>query len=67
MNQTASAAVPATSNLRIRSLEPLIPPARLMNLLPLSAAATSTIVAGRHDVERVLAGTDSRLLAIVGP
>ena len=57
----------ATSNLRIKSLEPLIPPSRLMNLLPLTDAATNTIVAGRRDVERVLAGEDQRLMAIVGP
>jgi 3-deoxy-7-phosphoheptulonate synthase len=59
--------MPATSNLRIKSLEPLIPPARLMNLLPLTDAATHTIVAGRRDVEHVLAGQDQRLMAIVGP
>ena len=57
----------ATSNLRIRSLEPLIPPARLMALLPLDDAATATIVSGRREVERVLAGEDPRLLAVVGP
>jgi 3-deoxy-7-phosphoheptulonate synthase len=59
--------MPATSNLRIKSLEPLIPPSRLMNLLPLSDAATHTIVTGRRDVEQVLAGQDQRLMAIVGP
>jgi len=62
-----AASIPATSNLRIRSLEPLVPPARLANLLPLDAAATRTIVEGRQAVERVLAGEDSRLMAIVGP
>ena len=61
------AAVPSTSNLRIRSLEPLVPPARLSALLPLDAAATRTIVEGRQAVERVLAGEDARLMAIVGP
>jgi len=68
MNPAASAAAAhATSNLRIKSLEPLVPPARLMALLPLDDAATQTIVAGRREVERVLAGDDSRLLAVVGP
>ncbi|MFM8378768.1 MAG: 3-deoxy-7-phosphoheptulonate synthase, partial [Planctomycetia bacterium] len=68
MNPAASAAAaPATSNLRIKSLEPLVPPARLMGLLPLDEAATQTIVAGRREVERVLAGADHRLLAVVGP
>jgi 3-deoxy-7-phosphoheptulonate synthase len=71
MNPPATArpatAVPSTSNLRIRSLEPLVPPARLAALLPLDDAATRTIVEGRQAVERVLAGEDSRLMVIVGP
>jgi 3-deoxy-7-phosphoheptulonate synthase len=58
---------PATSNLRIKSLEPLVPPARLMALLPLDGVAAGTIVAGRREVEQVLAGDDPRLLAVVGP
>jgi 3-deoxy-7-phosphoheptulonate synthase len=62
-----AAAVPSTSNLRIRSLEPLVPPARLAALLPLDETAARTIVAGRHAVERVLAGEDPRLMTIVGP
>lgn len=57
----------ATSNLRIKSLESLVPPARLMALLPLDEAAAKTIVAGRREVERVLAGEDPRLVAVVGP
>jgi 3-deoxy-7-phosphoheptulonate synthase len=63
----AASAVPSTSNLRIRSLEPLVPPARLSALLPLDESATRTIVHGRQAVEQVLAGEDSRLMAIVGP
>jgi 3-deoxy-7-phosphoheptulonate synthase len=66
-SQRPAAAMPATANLRIRSLDPLVPPARLANLLPLDAEATRTIVTGRQVVERVLAGEDSRLIAIVGP
>ena len=62
-----NAAAPSTSNLRIRSLEPLVPPARLCALLPLDAAALATIVAGRQAVEEVLAGADPRLLVVVGP
>jgi 3-deoxy-7-phosphoheptulonate synthase len=60
-------ASPQTSNLRIRSLDALVPPARLMALLPLDAAATATILDGRREVERVLSGEDPRLLAVVGP
>jgi 3-deoxy-7-phosphoheptulonate synthase len=57
----------STSNLRIRSLEPLVPPARLCALLPLDAAALRTIVEGRRAVEAVLAGADPRVIAVVGP
>jgi 3-deoxy-7-phosphoheptulonate synthase len=57
----------STSNLRIRSLEPLVPPARLCALLPLDAAALRTIVEGRRAVEAVLAGADPRVMAVVGP
>ena len=68
MNSAARpASPPATGNLRIRSLEPLVPPARLCPLLPRGADAAATILAGRREVERVLAGDDPRLMAIVGP
>ena len=63
----AGSGPPPTSNLRIRSLDALVPPARLMALLPLDTAATATILDGRVAVERVLSGEDSRLLAVVGP
>jgi 3-deoxy-7-phosphoheptulonate synthase len=39
----------------------------LAALLPLDEAATRTIVAGREAVERILDGTDPRLIAVVGP
>ena len=68
---SASASRPAapagTSNIRIRSLEPLVPPARLGNLLPLGPEAAATVLAGREAVEQVLAGNDPRVMAIVGP
>jgi 3-deoxy-7-phosphoheptulonate synthase len=57
----------STSNLRIRSLEPLVPPSRLGALLPLDDAARRTILEGRTAVEGVLAGTDPRVLVVVGP
>ena len=69
MHPTAASpeSVPATANLRIRSLDPLVPPARLCALLPIDDAARRTIVAGRRAVEQVLAGADDRLMAVVGP
>jgi len=58
---------PTTSNLRIRSLEPLVPPSRLSALLPVDEAALRTIVTGRQAVEAILSGDDPRLMAVVGP
>jgi 3-deoxy-7-phosphoheptulonate synthase len=56
-----------TSDIRIESLEPLVPPARLTALLPLGEEAVQTIVAGRQAVEDVLRGDDPRFLVVVGP
>ena len=74
MNPTANArpaghppGCAATSNLRIKSLEPLVSPSRLMEQCPLDEAATRTILAGRQAVERVLSGEDPRVIAVVGP
>ncbi len=58
---------PATADVRIKRLEPLVPPARLVSTLPLTDAAAVTVVSGRQQVERVLAGEDDRLLVVVGP
>ena len=67
MPTTHDTAARPTSNLRIRSLDPLVPPARLGALLPLDDAAVQTVVAGRRAVEAILAGDDPRLIAVVGP
>ena len=56
-----------TDDLRIASLHPLIPPAILMEELPLGDSAASTVVEGRRQVESVLRGEDDRLLVIAGP
>ena len=58
---------PATADVRIERLEPLVPPARLVSTLPLSDAAAATVVSGRQQVEKVLAGEDSRMVVVVGP
>ena len=58
---------PATADVRIKRLEPLVPPARLVSTLPLTDAAAASVVSGRQQVERVLAGEDDRLLVVVGP
>ena len=56
-----------TDDVRIRELKPLIPPAILMEELPMTEAI-STLVAGRRaEVARILHGQDDRLLVVVGP
>jgi 3-deoxy-7-phosphoheptulonate synthase len=56
-----------TSDLRVESYRPLIPPAILLEELPLSDQAAETVARGRTEVARVLRGEDDRLVLIVGP
>ena len=58
---------PSTADVRIRSLDPLVPPARLVSTYPVTDVAAATVVSGREQVEKVLAGEDDRLLVVVGP
>jgi 3-deoxy-7-phosphoheptulonate synthase len=56
-----------TSDLRIESYRPLVPPAILLEELSLSEQAVETVARGRQDVVRILRGEDDRLILIVGP
>jgi 3-deoxy-7-phosphoheptulonate synthase len=56
-----------TDDLRIAQLRPLIPPAILMEELPISEAASTTVAEGRDEATRVVKGEDDRLLVVVGP
>lgn len=56
-----------TDDLRIDELRPLIPPAILMEELPLGEAASALVSKSRNDISRVLHGEDDRLITIVGP
>jgi 3-deoxy-7-phosphoheptulonate synthase len=56
-----------TDDLRIRDIRPLIPPAILIEELPITARSASTVAATRAAVAAVLRGDDPRLVAIVGP
>lgn len=57
----------ATYNLRINNIRPLVPPAILMEDMPLSAEGEESIVRAREAIVRILRGEDDRLLAVVGP
>jgi 3-deoxy-7-phosphoheptulonate synthase len=55
------------SDRRIESVRPLVQPALLAEEIPLTEPAAAAVRAGRDAVTQVLAGTDDRLLVIVGP
>jgi 3-deoxy-7-phosphoheptulonate synthase len=54
-------------DLRIETLRPLIPPAILMEELPVGEAAAALVWQSRQEISRILAGEDDRLLLVVGP
>lgn len=45
----------------------MIPPALLTDEIPLSEAATQTVVKGRNDAAEIIMGRNDRLLVVVGP
>jgi len=56
-----------TDDIRIDQIRPLIAPAVLMEELPVSDAASETVVNGRSAIGRILKADDPRLLVVVGP
>jgi len=56
-----------TDDIRIEHLRPLIPPAILMEELPLGEQASTVVAKGREQVANILTGEDDRLVIVVGP
>ena len=56
-----------TDDIRIAKLNPLIPPAILMEEYPISDQASETVARGRRVVSDCLHGKDDRLVVVVGP
>lgn len=56
-----------TRDLRIESIRPLVPPAILLEELPLSAEGAITVSRARESVSHILRGQDDRLIVVVGP
>jgi 3-deoxy-7-phosphoheptulonate synthase len=56
-----------TDDLRIARIRPLIPPEILMENLPLTERASTTVVESREAAARILRGEDDRLVVVVGP
>ncbi len=66
--RTQPAGRPArTENLHVLELVPLITPRTLKAELPASPAAIRTVVRTRRALAGILAGTDARLVVVVGP
>jgi 3-deoxy-7-phosphoheptulonate synthase len=56
-----------TDDLRIERIRPLIPPAILMESLPISESASTTVAESRDAITRCLRDADDRLVVVVGP
>ncbi len=56
-----------TDDLRIAELRPLLPPAILLEEIPLTEEVATTVVAARQAAGRIVHGADDRLLVVVGP
>jgi 3-deoxy-7-phosphoheptulonate synthase len=55
------------SNLHVKSVRALVPPAQMIAELPLSERAAESVAASRDEVCRIIRGQDHRLLVVVGP
>src|SRR5216684_1146530 len=56
-----------TDDLRITQVRPLIPPAILLEEIPISERASNVVSDTRTAIADVLDGRDSRLVVVVGP
>ncbi len=54
-------------NLHVQSVNPLIPPALLLDELPATESVAETVTRGRNEVIDVLEGKSDRFLVVVGP
>lgn len=57
----------AVENLNVVSQEILITPSDLKRELPMSAAATNTVVEGRTTIRNILDRKDHRIMVVIGP
>jgi 3-deoxy-7-phosphoheptulonate synthase len=56
-----------TQDLRVGGYRQLMSPRKLMEELPMTAAANQTVLAGRECIQKIIRGEDRRLLVAVGP
>jgi 3-deoxy-7-phosphoheptulonate synthase len=56
-----------TDDLRIEDIRPLLPPAILMEEVPLGEKSSEVVARSREQVQAILRGEDDRLMLVVGP
>jgi 3-deoxy-7-phosphoheptulonate synthase len=56
-----------TDDLRIQDVRPLIPPAILLEEIPLTERASNVVADARASIAAILTGADTRLLVVAGP
>jgi 3-deoxy-7-phosphoheptulonate synthase len=56
-----------TSDLRIRAVRPLLPPAILLEEIPVTDEAAELVARSRRAIEAAILGEDPRLVVVVGP
>jgi 3-deoxy-7-phosphoheptulonate synthase len=56
-----------TRDLRVTGYRPLVPPAIILEELPLSEAGSRRVATWREELTQILSRADERLIAIVGP
>ncbi|HEY6597970.1 MAG TPA: 3-deoxy-7-phosphoheptulonate synthase [Pseudomonadales bacterium] len=56
-----------TDDVRITGMEEVQPPAKLLQALPISDAASQLVFNERHAISDIIHGRDSRLLVVIGP
>lgn len=57
----------STGNLRVKGIRPLISPDLLVDEIPLSSNATSTVSIAREKIRNIIHGDDKRFLVVIGP
>ena len=56
-----------TDDLRIRDVRPLIPPAILLEEIPITEQASNLVFDTRMTLMNIIGGSDRRLALIIGP
>lgn len=56
-----------TNNLKIKSITPIIAPADMRQVFPMSVESSEFVSASRSQIKSILAGHDRRLMVVVGP